>query len=459
MSSVVGVSVGASAVRLTYRGSGADSVTVGANRARSEELAAASIGSLLAEKADQEPVQAIGIAYQNEAQAGAVRAALERQQIDNYRLVPEVIAAMRKLEESGELGGHSTLLFYDLGSSGLTVTMVDRSTGTILSAARTGQISGELFDQLIRDRQLALHHIDQPADESAARALETQCREAKEELSIGGTACTPGAGGLLVLSSSSFDSLIEDSVEESMILVREVIGRSGRTPNAVVLIGGGAHLPLVTSVMESALELPVIVPNEPERVAAEGAALLAESESDPVQPPFVESASSPPISADTTNPWRRRSVMVGGGVAVLVVVGIGLGLAANSSSGSNQSPQVVVTEPETSAPIAVAPPPAQSPQVVLPAPEAPVATPSPLPSPTTQVVIPPTTEPDIVPGPSGEGAQVPPQTDEGEQVPPPEPEPAPAPLIPGLPDIPLPVIPLPQIQFPQLPPPPPPPGP
>ena len=90
----------------------------------------------------------------------------------------------------------------------------------------------------------------------------------------------PGEGRLLLLSQDGFDSLIVGPVETSARLTREVIRRSGRLPDAAVLIGGGAHIPLVTSVMESWLDLPVIVPAQPELVAAEGAALLARPTSD-----------------------------------------------------------------------------------------------------------------------------------------------------------------------------------
>ncbi|WP_139277818.1 Hsp70 family protein [Rhodococcus marinonascens] len=458
MSSVLGVSVGASAVRLMSRGQGVNSLTVDAALDPPEDLAAESIGTLLAERVGEERVQTIGIAYQDEAQAGAVRAALACQQIDNYRLVPEVIAALGKLDVSGELGGYSTLLFYDLGSSGLTVTVVDRSTRMVLSAARTDEISGDLIDHLIRDRQLALHHIDRPADQAAERALDTQCREAKEGLSTGGTVCMPGDGGLLVLSLDTLDSLIEGAVEKSMRLARKVIGRSGRTPHVAVLIGGGAHIPLVTSVMESLLDLPVIVPDQPELVAAEGAALLAESVSDPTPRTLADDSSVPPIAETTTKPWRKGRVLIGGGLAVLVVVGLGLGVGVKLSSGSQDSPQVGVTQPDTSPPIAVVqspavPPAAEQPQVLsppgpLPPETAPAATARP--SPSAQSVAPTTGEAE---GPAAQDS-IPGPPEEDAQVPPPEQEPAPGPLIPGLPVIPLPVIPLPAIQLPQFPPPP-----
>ncbi|MEV0947033.1 Hsp70 family protein [Rhodococcus sp. NPDC049939] len=460
MSSVLGVSVGASAVRLTCRGLGADALKVDAGLAEPEELAAESIGTLLAEKADEEPVQAIGIAYQDQAQAGAIRSALARQRIDNFRLVPEVSAALTKLEMSGVLGGYSTLLFYDMGSSGLTITVVDRSTRMALGTARTDEISGNLIDHLIRDSQLALHHIDQPTDDAAVRALDIQCRDAKEELSTGGSACMPGDGGLLVLSRGTFESLIEGPVEKSMRLVRSVIDRSGRTPHAVVLIGGGAHIPLVRSTMESELGIPVIVPEQPELVAAEGAALLAESESGSGPLPFADESSARAIADNNAKPLLSGPVLVGG-LAVIALVGLGLGVGANLGSSSDQSPPAVVPQPNlpnSLAPVAGIPP-VESPEELPAPPTQPAAATTTQSAPLLPAVQPAVPTEEEVPAPIQAPAPIAPEqgpADEGAVVPPPEPPPAPAPapLIPGLPQIPLPVLELPGIQFPPPPPPP-----
>ncbi|WP_371737125.1 Hsp70 family protein [Rhodococcus opacus] len=268
-----------------------------------EELAAESIGTVLAERADTGPVSAVGVAYQDRAQAGAVRAALARQQLGNYLLVPEVPAALRTLEVSGVLADHATLVFYDLGGSGVTVTVVDRSTGMVLGTARSDRISGDHIDRLIREHHLDQTHTTRPADAAAQLALDTQCRHAKERLSTSGAVCVPGEGGLLLLSQDTFDALIAGPVETSAHLTGEVIGRSGRTPDAVVLIGGGARIPLIRSVMESRLGLPVIVPGQPELLTAEGAALLARPEvpaGDTGTAPLPSPAAPPPERTETT---------------------------------------------------------------------------------------------------------------------------------------------------------------
>ncbi|QTJ66901.1 Hsp70 family protein [Rhodococcus sp. ZPP] len=447
MTSVLGVSVGASAVRVACRDA-ADSVdatgpifrstAVAATLERPEDVAAESIGTALGDGEDLGEVQAIGVAYQDEAQADAVEAALAREHIGNVHLVPEVTAALEMLEMSGNLENHSTLVFYDLGSSGLTVTVVERSTGTVLDSARTDEISGDLVDRLIRDQQLELQKIAQPADQAAALELDARCRLAKEQLSSTGAVCVPGDGGLLLLSQDTFESLIQGPVETSARITRDVIHRSGRMPDAAVLIGGGAYIPLVTSVMESWLKIPVIVPEQPELVAAEGAALLAQQ-----APAESVAMPEPPKSR------RRGAVLAGGALAAVAALGLVLGVGGDVLEGSEKDPQPDPTEPEAPAPVIEnATPPATT-----------SATAADLPSPvppqvdteaeasTTGVARTEAYTPYVQP-PTAARPDSGTQTDVSRNEP--APAPSPPPLIPGLPQLQLPVLP-PPAPLPELP--------
>ncbi|MFC9357840.1 Hsp70 family protein [Rhodococcus sp. NPDC057014] len=490
MTSVLGVSVGASAVRFACHDAVSletptfQSRSVTATLERPAELAAESIGTVLAERDEADEVEAIGVAYQDDAQAGAMQAAMARLQIGNFQLVPEVTAALQMLEMSGELGDHATLVFYDLGSSGLTVTVLDRDTGMVLSSARSDQISGDLVDRLICDNQLELHRFAHPADAAAAFALAARCRDAKEQLSSNGAVCMPGEGGLLLLSQDTFDSLIVGPVETSARLTREVIRRSGRVPDAAVLIGGGAHIPLVASVMESWLDLPVIVPAQPELVAAEGAALLAlptfdeflvplpqpEHEPEPAHEPELELepepepepetqalwASSPHSNSDEViAPARKRRGVVLAGVGVVAAVGLGLGFGIDLLQGSEEDAQPAATQATTEAPAAQqAAPPQPTTTAEVPAPVE--AAPSVV---DEQPVIPPQTEvrstyqpqtwmqsPTQAPAAPDTQSVAPTDT----SAPPTTTEPAP--LIPGLPQFQMPTIPPPApLELPRIP--------
>ncbi|MFC9836900.1 Hsp70 family protein [Rhodococcus sp. NPDC127530] len=473
MSSVLGVSVGASAVRLARP----DSVNrddtgsrlvpdfraqvVAAGRDLPEELAAESIGVVLAGAPDAGQVRATGVAYRDEAQAGAVQAAMARQQLGNYQLVTEASAALKFLDVSGALGHHATLVFYDLGSSGLTVSVVDRATGEVVETARTDTVSGDVFDRLIRDNQLDNKRIEEPGDAAAGLALDLRCREAKERLSTGGAVAVPGDGGLLLLSRDVLDGLIGVTVESSARLARDVITRSGRTPDAVVLIGGGARIPLVRTVLQSWLGLPVVVPDHPELVAAQGAALLAQQVVPPpaevarVLPPHYTprstpgtavstgfdaavsnqapsatvartgapsstpswlSAAAPPPSQQVAKLQIRGAALAGSALAVVAVIGLGLGYGKNLLARTEGSSQPVTTQLTTASPVVTE-----------------MATPS------------PTTPP---PPATSEAVDAPVQTASQIRIPEPAPAPPPpppAPLFPGLPQIQLPPFQLPEL--------------
>ncbi|MBP2214334.1 hypothetical protein JOJ87_004678 [Rhodococcus ruber] len=446
MTSVLGVSVGASAVRFACRDTESPhgpifrSRSVTATLERPGDLTAASLDTVLTETDEIDEVQAIGVAYRNQAQAGAVQAAMTRLEIGHFHLVPEVTAALEMLETSGDLGDYETLVFYDLGSSGLTVTVVDRTTGIVLSTARSERISGDLVDRLIYDHHLELHRFTPPADTAARLALTARCRDAKEQLSTTGAVCMPGEGGLLLLSQDSFESLIDGPVKTSARLTRDVIRRSGRTPDAAVLIGGGAHIPLVTSVMESWLDVPVIVPAQPELVAAEGAALLARPAAGDVAGMVMSptQASAPHETSNTVEtrhtvektapPRTRRRLLLAGG-ALTVVAAIGLGTVLLPDSERDAQP-TAPPEPATTADLT--PPPEAAPPVLDKS-----RIPAPTEAPTTYQ--PQTQNPTQTPTTPQTQNSAPADT----SAPPPPPEPAP--LIPGLP----------QYQLPTLPPPPP----
>ncbi|MCD2099380.1 Hsp70 family protein [Rhodococcus rhodochrous] len=488
MTTVLGVSVGASAVRFARRDTGSVDSPIFRSRSmpalldRPAEQAAESIETMLAETDEIEQVRAIGVAYQNETQADFVQGAMSRLDIDNFRLVPEVTAALEMLETTGDLGDHETLVFYDLGSSGLTVTVVDRGTRIALSTARSEGISGDLVDRLIYDHHVDLQRFAEPTDMAAQRALTARCRDAKEQLSSKDAVCMPGEGGLLLLSQDSFDSLIDGPVKASARLTLDVIRRSGRTPDAAVLIGGGANIPLVTAVMESWLDIPVIVPPQPELVAAEGAALLARPDTAKVAetaefaapteltetaqfaPQLVapdaptESFATADIRQETEAPAqprnRRRLLLAGGAVVVAAAIALGVDLLQDSG----RDPQPTATQQEIQEPPAQ---PAAEPRSTTPTDTSTAAETVPAVSDEQSTVTDrsetrTTYRPQTTAETSTTSTQVPATTGTQDEAAPdtsvPSLEPEPAPTVPGLPQFELPTLPPPpQFQLPQLP--------
>ncbi|WP_245649392.1 Hsp70 family protein [Nocardia shimofusensis] len=318
MSSVLGVSVGASTVRLVrpHAGNSAanidpDAFDVQSIRVsppqRAEELAAEAVGVALATTPE---IGATAIAYRNEQQAHALRAAMARQQLTDYELIPETVAAVEYAQATGDIRGISSLVVYDLGSSGLTVSVVDAQTREVRHTERTSDISGDYLDSLIREQQIASGRIAHPQDEAGLAALDVLCREAKEQLSSNTAVALPSRQGLVLLTQENLESLIMLAIESSARMARDVIVRSDRPAHGVLAIGGSARIPLLGKVLERWMGVQVIVPESPETVVARGAALLAR----PVQvrPVAPRPAPARPVSVPADATAQQQNGRVGG---------------------------------------------------------------------------------------------------------------------------------------------------
>lgn len=232
-------------------------------------LAAESIGAA----AETEPELATGVAYRDPRQADALHAALTGAHLHNYHLVHEVEAVVEYLAATGEARNCSSVALFDLGSSGLTVSVVDLVQRTVIASQRSGEYSGDLLDAYVRNNQL--QRLGKQSTDPDMALFEKRCRIAKERLSTQDAVCLPDASGMILLSRENFELLITDLLDEAIEFAREVMIGANVPIDAVVLIGGGARMPIVQNRVGPLLELPSIVPTEPETVAARGAALAA----------------------------------------------------------------------------------------------------------------------------------------------------------------------------------------
>ncbi|MGI5222523.1 Hsp70 family protein [Nocardia sp. CA-290969] len=282
MSSVLGVSVGAGAIRLARPPAGADPCAepdsydmrtfVVPPETPSAERAALSVAAAL----NSNPaITATVLACRDEQQARALHTAMSEHGLTAYDIVPDIEAVLEFAVASGALKDVSTLAVFDLGSSGLSVTVVDVPTRQVRHTERTGDISGEYFDSLIREQQINSGRIAHPPDPAGLAELDALCRSAKERLAAGNAVALPSSYGPVLLTQENFTALIGRSVETSARATREVIARSGRPVQALLAVGGGMRIPLVSQALREAVDMPILVPPEPETAAARGAALLA----------------------------------------------------------------------------------------------------------------------------------------------------------------------------------------
>ncbi|MEU8897129.1 Hsp70 family protein [Nocardia sp. NPDC048505] len=196
--------------------------------------------------------------------ADAIRAAAGYQPLT---IVSEPLAQLRYLRFTRQLPEEGTVLLYDLGSSGLTLTLVDCRTDSIISSKRSTVLGGDGFDALLR-WQLARDGI---------LTDKLSCRRHREALSIDRvvTAMDGNSGGRAVLTRSDVTELCAAGVQHSVSFVHQLIEQSETPPQALVLLGGCTRSPSIQETLAAAVDLPMIYDPEPEAVASRGAVLLA----------------------------------------------------------------------------------------------------------------------------------------------------------------------------------------
>lgn len=182
-------------------------------------------------------------------------------------IIDEPLAQLRYLRFTGRLPTTGSVILYDLGSSGLTITHADCRTDTILSSKRSTVLGGDGYDALLR-WQLARGGV--LTDKSTSRRH-------REELSSARviTAMDTSSGGRAVVTRSDLAELCAAGIHHSASFVRQLIEETGVQPEALILLGGCTRNPDIREELSEMIELPVVYDEEPEYVSARGAVLLA----------------------------------------------------------------------------------------------------------------------------------------------------------------------------------------
>ncbi|MFE3544965.1 hypothetical protein ACFXK0_18560 [Nocardia sp. NPDC059177] len=203
------------------------------------------------------------VTCRSELHADAVRAAAGQ----SLAIVDEPLAQLRYLRFTGLLPATDSVILYDLGCSGLTITHADCRTDTILASRRSTVLSGDGYDNLLR-WQLARGGV--AADARTSRAHRESLSQARVV-----TATDAGTGERAVLTRSDLAGLCGEGLRHSASFVRQVIEETGVRPGALVLLGGCTRNPTLRADLAGLAGLPVVYDPEPEYVSARGAVLLA----------------------------------------------------------------------------------------------------------------------------------------------------------------------------------------
>ncbi|MBH0778867.1 Hsp70 family protein [Nocardia bovistercoris] len=294
-----------------------------------------------------------------------VRDALSTAGLSEVTLVPEQAAAVRWLESTHGPLGPGAVLVYDLGASGLTLSVVrtgGRAPGPSPSLHNT-DVAGAEFDLLTMRYVLANtlngNEFDpfDPASERQLAALRDSCRKAKESLSINTSTVLPVRLGAedrqIRLVRDELEELLRPPLLTSLDLVRDVVHRAGLDIgdiNRVLLTGGGAAIPLVTELLSTEFGLPVVAAAAPAETGARGAAVmaaeLAEATAETAPHPALRAAPPAPEirSLDLpAQPEPRRStrgraaVIASAAVLIALLAGGTVAIGTSSNFGTEPS--------------------------------------------------------------------------------------------------------------------------
>jgi Hsp70 protein len=205
-------------------------------------------------------------------------------------LVSDAIAALTGANAELCLAATGVVGLLDFGGTGTSATLVSLAGDfeLLTPTMRYAAFSGDEIDQALLLRvfeEMGTGSTIDPASTAGVGQLgqlREQCRAAKERLStetavelaaeLGGRSCT------MRLTRDELGDLIQDRLTGFIYAFDEMLARHRKSWNdlsAVVTVGGGASIPLVTERLSVHGRRPVVSPLEPALAAANGALLLA----------------------------------------------------------------------------------------------------------------------------------------------------------------------------------------
>lgn len=247
---------------------------------RAEQLLAGAIEALTREVSPAQRPDASVVAVPSHWSSAAVDSV--RRAMPGVRVVPDSVAALTAIQSYPGLPARGVVALCDFGGTGTSLTLADAAAGfaTIGQTVRFDEFSGDLIDQeLLR---LVLRNLEaEPAGTAAVSTLarlRDECRDAKERLSDQSATSLAGVGGAMRLTRAELDAVVDQPLGDVIEAMLDLLRRNGIHPAqlaALVTVGGGARIPLVTQRLSSAFRLPVTTVPQAQVIAAVGAGLLA----------------------------------------------------------------------------------------------------------------------------------------------------------------------------------------
>lgn len=273
MVSSVGMSMGASGIRAVRTSDGRSFTTEWFPSATATPDADDVAHAIRAIVDRPDAPHSLGVAFPDPGYSAALKSALVEEYVSEVHIISEIAGTLEQLRADPDFA-YRTVAIYDLGATGLDMTIADIDSGTVYAATRSFEISGDIVDRAVRDHLLTLDILAVPRTLDEDEALLRYSREIKEALSTHEDTQTSD-GAFRLMDRRMFEIQVMRPAERSAIALHDLAEMSEFRPEVVVAIGGGAHIPLIDDILRRYLRTPVVVPEDPEVFAARGAALYA----------------------------------------------------------------------------------------------------------------------------------------------------------------------------------------
>ena len=222
-----------------------------------------------------------------------IRGALAAKGLENVTLLTEPEAAALHYASQVRVEDGSIIAVYDLGGGTFDTAVLRKVASNrfeLLGKPEGFENMGgadfdaALFRYVADHTGGALAGLDtaDPGVLAALSRLRRECVEAKEALSSDSEAniavLLPGIQQQVRLVRPEFESLIEDSVRDTVDALEQSLGQLELEPadlTAVLLIGGSSRIPLVAQLISEQLDRPIAVDADPKSSICLGAAVSA----------------------------------------------------------------------------------------------------------------------------------------------------------------------------------------
>ena len=260
MGAVCGVAVESDAVRISYFRDG--------ERVEDSIDAEGAAGLLNGKLVDCGPFDDVVLTGRDTVVVESLLDSLRGGPISRARVVDEGGALLAYARSVEELAHARALLVLDLGRDGTSAFTLDVAAGEVTRSDRRTLLSGEALDDVVEQLVMTKGILPPAYGAEAEREYRDFFRELKELITTSAGVRAPG-GGPMLLTREEFENAIDPTVR------RTLAWAAPTEPDAVMLIGGGARIPLIRTLVEQQWTVPLVLPESPSSVILHGAALEA----------------------------------------------------------------------------------------------------------------------------------------------------------------------------------------